>query len=261
MSEQVATHDTRLVPAAVAAWGAMAVATWGHPALTAGVALAALTAGLVAGWRRRWGIVAVTAVVVACLVSGGAQTWLNRAHPLAHAAHDRATVEVAARVSGEPRLVPARGHDPALRVIPVTVERTMSRGESWDGRVEAVVLAPEGPAWDAPIVGSRLTFIARAAPTEPGERAVALLKPQGPPRTHVRAGLVWRGIEGVRAGLRRACAPLWPEARGLVPALVVGDVSGLPEAIVADFRVTGLTHLTAVSGPNNNPCMGHRKTL
>ncbi|MGH3489471.1 MAG: ComEC/Rec2 family competence protein, partial [Actinopolymorphaceae bacterium] len=54
----------------------------------------------------------------------------------------------------------------------------------------------------------------------------------------------------LRAGLRSAVAGLPEAERGLVPALVVGDESGLPERLVDDFRTAGLSHLTAVSGAN-----------
>ena len=56
------------------------------------------------------------------------------------------------------------------------------------------------------------------------------------------------------AGFVPGCAeqPLGlPEAeRGLLPGLVVGDVSEMPDSVTADFRAAGLTHLTAVSGAN-----------
>jgi competence protein ComEC len=45
-------------------------------------------------------------------------------------------------------------------------------------------------------------------------------------------------------------APLGPDERALVPALVVGDDRGMPQRLVDDFRVAGLTHLSAVSGTN-----------
>ncbi len=35
-----------------------------------------------------------------------------------------------------------------------------------------------------------------------------------------------------------------------MPALVVGDTEGMSESLQAQFRTTGLTHLTAVSGAN-----------
>src|SRR5690606_21399194 len=37
---------------------------------------------------------------------------------------------------------------------------------------------------------------------------------------------------------------------GLLPGLVVGDTSALPSHVEDDFRATGMTHLTAVSGSN-----------
>ena len=54
----------------------------------------------------------------------------------------------------------------------------------------------------------------------------------------------------VRAGLRHASAPLPGQAGALLPALVDGDTSGLSTATEQQFRVTGLTHLVAVSGEN-----------
>ena len=58
------------------------------------------------------------------------------------------------------------------------------------------------------------------------------------------------GASALRAGLRAACAGLPPDARGLLPSLVVGDTTGLPPDLEEDMRTTGLTHLSAVSGAN-----------
>jgi competence protein ComEC len=62
------------------------------------------------------------------------------------------------------------------------------------------------------------------------------------------AGL--RLVEQVRAGLRQSVADRRPEPRALVPALVLGDTSALDTALTDNFKSTGLTHLTAVSGAN-----------
>ncbi len=51
-----------------------------------------------------------------------------------------------------------------------------------------------------------------------------------------------------RAHFERATAGLEPEARGLVRGMVVGDTSSMPPSQVRDMRVSGLAHLTAVSG-------------
>ena len=48
----------------------------------------------------------------------------------------------------------------------------------------------------------------------------------------------------------RSVAGLPPAERGLLPGLVDGDTSALPEATAQDFRTAGLTHLVAVSGSN-----------
>ena len=67
-------------------------------------------------------------------------------------------------------------------------------------------------------------------------------------------GLVW--VERVRAGLREAVRHRAAEPRALVPALVLGDTSAITPALEADFRTTGLTHLTAVSGANLTVLLG-----
>jgi competence protein ComEC len=58
----------------------------------------------------------------------------------------------------------------------------------------------------------------------------------------------WAGR--IRAGLRDACAGLGADERGLVPGLVLGDVAAMPPDLTTAFRMTGLTHLCAVSGAN-----------
>jgi competence protein ComEC len=54
----------------------------------------------------------------------------------------------------------------------------------------------------------------------------------------------------MRSRLRQACAPLPADERGLVPGLVVGDVTRMPPSLTDAFRTSGLTHLNAVSGEN-----------
>jgi competence protein ComEC len=59
-----------------------------------------------------------------------------------------------------------------------------------------------------------------------------------------------RLVERVREGLRTSVAGRAAEPRALVPALVLGDTSGLTAELDEEFAATGLTHLTAVSGAN-----------
>ena len=50
--------------------------------------------------------------------------------------------------------------------------------------------------------------------------------------------------------MRGACIGLPEDAGGLLPSLVDGDGSRLPDRLRTDLSTAGLTHLTAVSGAN-----------
>ncbi|MFV0451563.1 MAG: ComEC/Rec2 family competence protein, partial [Propioniciclava sp.] len=104
--------------------------------------------------------------------------------------------------------------------------------------------------WDASPVGALVQVRARLEAPEPGARAAAVVKVRG---DFVPAGEpdgVARGVEAIRSGLREACAGLPADARALLPGLVVGDTSGMPEDLAEAMKATGLAHLTAVSGAN-----------
>ncbi|WP_460973232.1 DNA internalization-related competence protein ComEC/Rec2, partial [Prescottella soli] len=65
----------------------------------------------------------------------------------------------------------------------------------------------------------------------------------------------WAG--GLRERLASAAASgLPPDQAGLLPGLVVGDTSALPQAVKDAFTAAGLSHLTAVSGANVSIVLG-----
>jgi competence protein ComEC len=80
----------------------------------------------------------------------------------------------------------------------------------------------------------------------PASVSVDEIRRAGPPRNpFLRAATVARNA--LRASLHRSL----PEREaGLVMGLALGETSGLDPEIEQDFRATGLTHLTAVSGAN-----------
>ena len=60
-----------------------------------------------------------------------------------------------------------------------------------------------------------------------------------------------RLANSLRTSLRRSLARVFPRKEaGLVMGLALGDTSGLDRRVEEDFRATGLSHLTAVSGEN-----------
>jgi competence protein ComEC len=183
------------------------------------------------------GVVAATAAVLA-----GAD--LTRG-PVPSLARQRATAKVELRVTGDPFEAGADAPHPVV-VVAATVERT-GRTRL---RTPVVLMAADASArWLGLVPSTRLTAIARFEPDERGETA-ALLRVHGAPRITGPPTRVQRLAAGLRAGLRKAAAPLPADARALLPGLVVGDTTALPSDLKDAFKATDLAHLTAVSGAN-----------
>ncbi len=90
----------------------------------------------------------------------------------------------------------------------------------------------------------------RLSAAEPGELTAAVLLVRGSPEVLSGPSAVQTVAGALRAGLREACDVLPPAERGLLPGLVVGDVSRMDDQVRQDFKTAGLSHLTAVSGAN-----------
>jgi competence protein ComEC len=252
-----APHDLRLVPVAAAVW---AVA-WLTP-ITPGALLA--TAGLLAvaavGWLLRRGRRTPGAwVLIACLVAGcaagvaaGTRAHASRAGPLPRLAEQRAIVDVQLRIGEYPQVftAPAR-HGPARPVVAVAVrvERVVGRGRV--GRIRSpAVLHSTNLAWRRVLPGERYAAEVRLAPARPHSGQAAMLWTPRPGARLTGASRPHRWAAAVRADLRAAVADLPAGPRALVPGLVVGDTSAIEPTATAEFKVAGLTHLTAVSGAN-----------
>ena len=109
------------------------------------------------------------------------------------------------------------------------------------------------PAWRGLLPSTRIRVVARAAPPmSPTDRLPPCC---GSPRRAAASRPVRRRPssgwpDSLRAGLRAATDGLRPDARALLPGLVVGDTSRVPPDLDDAFRATDLTHLLAVSGSN-----------
>jgi competence protein ComEC len=72
------------------------------------------------------------------------------------------------------------------------------------------------------------------------------IRDRGPPTNPLR-----RAANSLRSSLRRSVSRIFPRKEaGLLMGLALGDTSGLDRGVEEDFRATGLSHLTAVSGEN-----------
>jgi competence protein ComEC len=189
-------------------------------------------------------VLAATAVRLADREAGALPGWIR----------ERATVEVHGQLASDPSVVaPGRFPGPPRVAVAIQVDEVVARGRRQPTSVPMIVLAPAGSgagSWSAVTAGQQVRLQGRLAPTTAGDDAVALVTARGDP-SEVRAGSwPWRAADRVRAGLRDACRGLSGDSRGLLPSLVVGDTSALPQALRDDLQRAGLTHLTAVSGAN-----------
>lgn len=253
--------DLRLTPAALAAWAAASVVVM-LPVGTA-VALgsaASAGAGLVGAGvlvRRRRGpgrggrghALLVLLAVAGVTLAGAGQLGVRESGLLAALVDERATVRVVGTVRSEP--VPMASSvgwsDAEGRYrLELGVERVSGRGRA--GSAAAPVLVLAGPGWAGVAYGARVEATGRLAPAEPGETVLALFQARDDPRLVDPPGAPDRAVGRIRGALLAATDRLGPDARGLVPGIAVGDTSRLPADLGRAMRVTGLTHITAVSG-------------
>lgn len=313
--------DLRLVPPALAAWGAAALALDAPPRwVIAAVVVCVVVAGALlvtwtvrgraesearqyvpespvapgrrpsAGpafraaapsWRQPWRQISVAAVLL-CAAAGATSAALHGADlhrgPVPALARQYAEVEAELEVTSDPRLTRPRvagAHavPPSVMLDAEIVRVTSADGRTSVTRTPALVFAGDGRrkgggggdggedsagSWDrarwlALLPSTRLYVRASLAPPLPqGDRIAAVLRVdagQAPRVTEAPSG-PQRLAGRLRGGLREATDGLPPDARALLPGLVVGDTSRVPPDLEEAFRATDLTHLLAVSGAN-----------
>ena len=263
--------DLRLLLPVVVTWPVLAF--WGllAPAwLVATVAFAALAAGVAAGAAARatrWrpvvlgrsvlrGVAALCAVLALLLGAGVGHRAVRTAGPVEGLAAERAVVTVRATVAADPRAVSSgtgagadRPDAPVVSVVRLDVTQVAGRGHTTTVTAPVLVIG-RGTPWSMLRWHDEVEAVLRLGPAEPGDDVVATATPKGALEVVGSAGGVFAAADAVRSRLRAATAGLWPDARGLVPALVVGDTSQTPPDLTAAMLETGLSHLSAVSGSN-----------
>ena len=221
-----------------------------------------LGAGLAVVRRRPHAAQTVAAALVVLLGVGAAahlRVGATEDSALRAWADEQAVAELTGLVTTDPR--PRAGEHGGYVLVRMQVHTATARGQTRRTRLPVMVVAPE--SWAEPGVrpelGSVISLRGRLAPVD-GELA-ALVRARGSPVVLQEPGRVLDGAARVRAALRASVAHLPPEERSLIPALVVGDDQGMPEQLVEDFEVSGLTHLLAVSGTNLTLMVGFLLTL
>ncbi|MFX4291146.1 ComEC/Rec2 family competence protein [Streptomyces bohaiensis] len=253
--------DLRLVPPAISAWTAAALCL--HlPAATAVplLALAWLAASVLAlpALRsRRTGTVTATLALLAAAAGGtaaGLHVAAARSGPLPALAEREAFVEIDATITGDPRTArPKPGAWTRPLLVTATADRlTTAEGDFTEIRTPVLLIVSRPhEAWAHLLPTTRLTVTGRAAPpTGSGADVAAVLFVRGPepPQTIGDPTMVQRLAGALRERLRETVADLPADPRGLLPALIVGDASLIPDDLDEAVRATDLTHMIVVSG-------------
>lgn len=244
--------DLRLLLTAVATWAATWVGSSGSAAGLAGTAAAGAVAAGLALARGSAPIAAAVLALVAGLTVGWSAQHRLATGPVADLAAARGVVQAVLITSRDPTVHASAGTRPDYLTVRARMVEVSGRGASWRLRAPVLVIVsgPSVASWRAAAVGTRVTTAARLEPRDAGSDIAAVVRVRGDPAEAAPPNAGLRLVERVRAGLRAAVERRRPEPRALVPALVLGDTSGVTPDLTEDFETTGLTHLTAVSGAN-----------
>ncbi|MGV9778427.1 ComEC/Rec2 family competence protein [Streptosporangium sp. NPDC003464] len=252
-------HTLHLVPSALASWVTALVLLGCSPSAGAAVAVVAAVGALsvavavpgggMAGWRNV--LIAVLGCAAAVAAAVAFRVHAVGTGPVAELVDRRASAVVEAVITDDPRELPQRGGTfrRESSVVPARIESITTSA----GRITLrapVVMFVSGGEWRSLLPSQRVAVQGRFGPAGSGELLAAVVLVRGPPRVMSGPSWVQRTAGMFRSGLREAAGVLPPLQRGLLPGLVVGDVSHLDRQVRADFKEAGLSHLTAVSGAN-----------
>ncbi|MBC9957234.1 DNA internalization-related competence protein ComEC/Rec2 [Yimella sp. cx-51] len=240
--------DLRLLLPALLAWAVCAALLSAPTGLVLAVGVGTLAAAVVSASRRSWAWVLCCVAMTVLLVGLLGHRSVADSGLVPSLAQRSATVRVEAKVISDPvRLPPKATAEPMWRVR-LQITRISGRGEVSSARTP--VLAFGGEALSTLRWHERVRAVGRLQPPRDGADVRATLRISGPVEVTSRAGPIEQAVEHLRGGLRSSTAGLPQDPAGLVPALVIGDTSRLPEQLNEDMRATGMTHLNAVSGSN-----------
>ncbi|WP_328814120.1 ComEC/Rec2 family competence protein [Nonomuraea cypriaca] len=171
--------------------------------------------------------------------------------PVSELAAKGASITAEIALTDDPRRRPNGGgyFNQESYVIPATLTIIQTRTGRQAVNVPITVFS-NGRVWGTLLPSQHLQVTGRLAQPTPGELVAAILLVRGPPRVLTPPSQLQTAAGALRSGLRTAADILPADQRGLLPGLVVGDVSRMDPQVASDLREAGLNHLTAVSGAN-----------
>ena len=249
--------DVRLVPAALTVWGAAAAAVgvgWrgllAAGAVAAALGVVVLLAGAVPRSRRAQVGLALGAVAV-LLLTTAAQVRAREAGDLRGLAEARARVRLVGTVRSTPQAPGGSGASGGV-VRFLLAARSVEvlggpGGAAAVGTGAAVEVYAPGSSADL-AYGTEVELEARLSTVaDPARRAVARARADADPAVRAPPPTVLRAADALRVGLVATASGVPGDAGRLLPAVAVGHTRGVGDLDEA-MRVSGLAHITAVSG-------------
>ncbi|MCG2622241.1 ComEC/Rec2 family competence protein [Arthrobacter sp. I2-34] len=258
------TLDFRLAAAAGVCW-ATALGLPHAPRGTAFVLAALLFAAVLAmllrmvfrpsgGWLRATGLVLCSAAALAALVLGIRQAE-RLSGPIRQAVDAGATVTVRLTAHADAARTGRAGK------FPGAAARYQFRAEihqaTFGGRRFAAatpVLLIGDSSWAQARYGDELAAAGKLVRAGAGPVEALLIASTGFRRVGVPP--VAAAVNALREAFIGSTGTLPPDARALLPGMVLGDRSQQPEDLAEAMRIAGLTHLMAVSGANCSYVLG-----
>ena len=252
-----------LVTWLVALAGAFMNATWS--AALAGVLALAGGLLLVGARRHRPGVhrarTVTATLALACILGAvvavdcAVMANTRQEGPLAEAVAEGSGVLIQVLITGGPAEVPVPGHSNGNRwSVAATLVEVTSKGSVIQGSADLVVVG--GNDWRDVRPGQRVRTSGTLKAVREGQTQAALLSASSAPVLVASTFDVQQSASDVRRHFVTASSWLQPDPAGLMPGMVTGDTSALPESLEADMKTTGMTHLTAVSGANCSLVLG-----
>lgn len=257
--------DLRLVPTALAVWaGALAgLAAGGRigPGVITGAAVVAGFGALAlhrrgVAWFSGW--LAVLAGFVAALAISALDWHFAQQNPMTAASVKGSWAVVEMTVAIAPQQIPSNfpapasapildGSPPGQWLVSGRAELATVAGTEFVPAMDISLMAT-GEGWGHLVPGERIRAAGLLTPDAYSVLPGVTLKARSGPLVLESAPWWHRAGASVRESLLRNGSDLGPDARGLLRGLVVGNTDGIPPDLAADAKVTGLTHLLAVSG-------------
>lgn len=264
--------DLRLVPAAATSWAVTAAGIlWLLPGAVVASVIAVVSAAVAGWWGARWrtptagrtaggrnpavadrpiggagghrgaptsGLAAVVLVGVAFALAITLRVDALGDHPVT--GYFGAETSVVVTPTETPRVL--QGGRTMIRGTLLTLDGVPSSGD--------VLVFASGADYAALTAGQPARFRARVSPPKRRDLTVAVLSARGDPARGEAAPIhqAAHRLRGRFADAARLALP--PDQAAMVPALVLGDTSSVSTEVNSEFRRSGLTHLTAVSGAN-----------